>query len=31
MELDSNYLKKLVEVKPTKLLQVIERGDACTK
>jgi hypothetical protein len=31
MESDNNYLKKLVEGKLSRLLQVIERGGACTK
>jgi hypothetical protein len=31
MESDSNYLKKLVKGKPSRLLQVMERGGACTQ
>jgi hypothetical protein len=31
MESDSNYLKELVDGKPSRLLLVIESGVACTK
>jgi hypothetical protein len=31
MKSDSNYLKEIVEGKPSRLLLVIERGVACTK